>query len=114
MESKIIDKQGNLTERLENVSAFLFECDDVVESSVIIVDDEPNDNLFRYNTFSPIMGENNISIFFDPNFKVFNVLARTNDFEGKQIGTTLSFIEEDYDKFINLMRKIIEYEDKKA
>lgn len=116
MESKIIDKQGNLTEKLENVSAFLFEGDDVVESSVIIVDDEPVDNLlhFRYNTFYPIMGENNISIFFDPNFKVFNVLARTNDFEGKQIGTTLSFTEEDYDKFINLMRKIIEYEDKKA
>jgi hypothetical protein len=116
METKIVNKQGELTKELKDVNAFLFEGNDAVESSTIIIDDEPVDNLlhFRYNTFSPIMGENNISMFIEPNDKIFNVLARTDDFDGRQIGTSLSFIGEDYDKFIDLMRKIIEYEDNKA
>ena len=120
MESKIINKQGNLTEEFKDVKVFLFEGNDAVESSVIITNNEsydiPHKNLldFRYDTFSPIMEENNISMFIEPNEKIFNVMGRTDDFDGKQIGTSISFIGEDYDKFINLMRKIIEYEDKKA
>ena len=109
MKAIIYDKQGNITEDITKGTGALFEGNDAVESSILIVDDEHDPNAshyFHYNEFHPILGQNNISVFIDPKEHIFNILARTDDFDGKQIGTSLSFTGEEYLKFINLIKVV--------
>lgn len=111
MKEIIYDRQGNLTEDITKAAGALFEGNDAVESSVLIIDDEYDPNVshyVHYDEFHPILGQNNISIFIDPKEKLFNILARTDNFDGKQIGTSMSFTGEEYDQFISLMKKVID------
>ena len=105
MKAIFYDRQGNIIEDITKAAGGLFEGNNVVDSSVIIFDDETEQkrNVFSYNEFHPIMGENNISVFVDPQNRIFNILARTDDFDGKQIGTSISFTEEEYLKFVNFI-----------
>lgn len=116
MKCTVYDKRGNV---IEGISCFMFEGDDAVESYFIPEeafnqDKKENDENIHHDIwdfFVPVIGENNISLFIDPNSKVFNVISRSDMEDGTHIGTTVSFTDDDYDKFINLMRKVIEYED---
>ena len=108
MEAYFYDRQGNIIEDITKAAGGLFDGNDAVDSSVIVFDDEQEQkkNVFSYNEFHPIMGENNISVFIDPKNRIFNILARTDDFDGKQIGTSISFTEEEYLKFVNFIRVV--------
>lgn len=108
MKAIFYDRQGNITEDITKADGGLFEGNDIVYSSTIIPDNEPKKykNVFSYNEFYSIMGENNISIFVNPQARVLNILARTDDFDNKQIGTSISFTDEEFLKFVNFIRVI--------
>ena len=113
-----VDNGGNV---IKGISCFMFEGDDAVESYFIPEEafkqdkKENNEKIHCdiWDFFVPVIGENNISLFIDPNSKVFNVISRSDMEDGTHIGTTVAFTNDDYDKFINLMKKVIEYEDNK-
>ena len=56
---------------------------------------------------NPVLGENNISIFIDPDEKIFNVIS-CDTYKKPAIGTSVSFIGEDYDRFMNLMKALLD------
>ena len=106
MKATFYDILGNATEDTTKASGVLFKGNNSVESSSIILyrkQEQPKE-VFKYNEFRNIMGENNISVYINPKEHILNILARTDDFDGKHIGTSILFSEEDYLKFVNIIK----------
>jgi len=113
MKTIIYDKEGNFVTNPENMSCVLFEGNDTVESQIFKKYDnnielpEIQTKKFDYDAFNCVNGENNVSVFINPKDKIFNVITRSDMENGNYIGTTMSFVGDEYDKFIELMKIII-------
>lgn len=112
MEAILYDKQGNIIKDHTKAIGVLFEGNDAVESNVIIKNDEQEDRDHVHiedidkSMYHCVMGKSNISIFIDKHEKIFNLISRSDLADGKSIGTSVSFIDEDFDKFLALMQTV--------
>lgn len=98
MEATFFNQKGEIVTDHKEAFCGFFNGDAVVETEVV------NNEHKAYPMFNAVMNGDNVSIYVNPNEKIFNVLTSHNLSDGKSYCTTMSITDDEFDKFIEFMK----------
>lgn len=99
MEATFFNQKGEIVNDHKEAFCGFFNGDSIVETKAVIHEYKEDP------MFNAVINGDNVSIYVNPNEKIFNVLTSSPLTGGQSLCTTMSITDDEFDKFIEFMKE---------